>query len=122
MYLSKLTFEKVVSFAVLGTLLEAQMPLLHPRASSNRNIPFPQTRFLQKQKLYFSLLLSPIFPNILSSCKWVLHRRRVIGNTPLDIWQILVIKFLFNKTWNIMKSYLIFSCSQLKMGLRKIRL
>ena len=66
-------------------------------ASSNWNIRFfPQTRFLQKQKLISPPILSPIFPNILSSCKWVLHRRRAIGNTPLDIWQILAIELLFS--------------------------
>ena len=96
MYLSKLTFETVVSFAVLGTLLEAQMPLLHPRPPTETS-DSRKTRFLQKQKLYFSNeFLSPIFPNILSSCKWVLHRRRAIGNTPLDIWQILAIELLFS--------------------------
>ena len=79
-YLSKLTFETAVSFAVLGSLLEAQMPLFCilglPKHPLQQKHPIPSnTVFLQKQKLYFSEFLSPIFPNILSSCKWVLHSR-----------------------------------------------
>ena len=70
------------------------------RASSNRNIPFLPLKnsISSKTKTVFLPRNSCLryFPISYRAVNGVLHRRRVIGNTPLDIWQILAIKFLFS--------------------------
>ena len=77
--------ETVAAFAVLGFQLGAPPIILHPRPPTETS----QKLDFFKNKTVFLPPLSPIFPNILSSCKWAVHRGRVIGNIPLDIWRYL---------------------------------
>ena len=65
---------------------------------SNRNIRFPQILYFFKNKNCISpnscLRYFPISYRAVNGC--CTAGRMVIGNTPLDIWQILVIKFLYS--------------------------
>ena len=82
---SETSVETVAAFAVLGFQLGAPPIILHPRPPTETS----QKLDFFKNKTVFLPPLSPIFPNILSSCKWAVHRGRVIGNIPLDIWRYL---------------------------------
>ena len=89
---SEPSVETVAAFAVLGFQLGAPPIILHPRPPTETS----QKLDFFKNKTVFLPPLSPIFPNILSSCKWVVHSREGYWKYTSGYLAILVIMFSFN--------------------------
>ena len=99
---------KVVSFAVSGSLLEAQMPLLHPRGLllQEKKHPIPSNSISSKTKTLFlqrsCLQYLPISYRAVNGCctggelYWKYTFGYLANTYYLDIWQILII-WIFGK-------------------------